>query len=165
MIGSSDGSNTILSNIERTWTSFFELRRTRTCSSIGNQTRTPYFWLRSIEHCLTHHYYFLVQYLYSLVDLKTHNKFKGRTPSSFSTNTFPWQMKQNLVRWLAHKNVVIGRNYLPQIAWHLALLWRNRVRIGYKRNLHLNTARLNTIECILSCKLRWHAKSVVGNMG
>ena len=39
----SDGSNTILSNIERTRTSFIE--RTRTCSSIGDRTRTPYFWL------------------------------------------------------------------------------------------------------------------------
>ena len=33
-------SNIIFSNVERTWT----------CSSIGDRTRTPYFWLRSIEH-------------------------------------------------------------------------------------------------------------------
>ena len=33
-------SNIIFSNIK--WT--------RTCSSFGNQTRTPYFWLRTIEH-------------------------------------------------------------------------------------------------------------------
>ena len=97
----SDGSNTILSNIERTRTSFFErqtnsnvfiyqwsnlntlflasnertsnielnrpsldllnflrtdsniifsnVERTRTCSSIRNRTRTPYFWLLTIE--------------------------------------------------------------------------------------------------------------------
>ena len=94
----SDGSNTILSNIERTRTSYFEhqmnfnvfiywwsnlntlflaldyrtsnfepnraftayrtesnisfsnIERTQTCSSFGNRTRTPYFWLRTIEH-------------------------------------------------------------------------------------------------------------------
>ena len=40
-IQDSDGSNTILSNI----------KRTQTCSSIGDQTRTPYFWLRTNEHC------------------------------------------------------------------------------------------------------------------
>ena len=27
-----------------------KFKRTRMCSSIGNQTRTPYFWLRTIEH-------------------------------------------------------------------------------------------------------------------
>ena len=32
--------NIIFSNIERTWT----------CSSIGDRTRTPYFWLRTNEH-------------------------------------------------------------------------------------------------------------------
>ena len=35
--------------IELTWTSFFEYQ-TKTCSSIGNWTQTPYFWLRTIEH-------------------------------------------------------------------------------------------------------------------
>ena len=30
-------------------TSFFK-HRTQICSSIGNRTRTPYFWLRTIEH-------------------------------------------------------------------------------------------------------------------
>ena len=33
-------SNIIFLNIESTWT----------CSTIGNQTRTPYFWLRTIQH-------------------------------------------------------------------------------------------------------------------
>ena len=35
----SDGSNTILSNIDRT----------RTCPFVDDRTRTPYFWLRTIE--------------------------------------------------------------------------------------------------------------------
>ena len=39
----SDGSNTILSNeLEH---HFSNIERTRTCSLIGNRTRTPYFWL------------------------------------------------------------------------------------------------------------------------
>ena len=29
---------------------FSNIERTRTCSSFGNRTRTPYFWLRMIEH-------------------------------------------------------------------------------------------------------------------
>ena len=29
---------------------FSNIERTRTCSSIGDRTRTPYFWLRTIEH-------------------------------------------------------------------------------------------------------------------
>ena len=29
---------------------FSNIERTRTCSSIGYRTRTPYFWLRTIEH-------------------------------------------------------------------------------------------------------------------
>ena len=44
------GLNTILSNIEQTRTSFSKHGWTRTCSSIGDQTLTPYFWLRKIEH-------------------------------------------------------------------------------------------------------------------
>ena len=42
--------NTILSKIERTQTSFLNIERTRTCSTIGDQTRVPYFWLQTIEH-------------------------------------------------------------------------------------------------------------------
>ena len=29
---------------------FSNIERTRTCSFVGNRTRTPYFWLRTIEH-------------------------------------------------------------------------------------------------------------------
>ena len=36
----SDGSNTILSDFEQTWT----------CSSIGDRTGTSNFWLRTIKH-------------------------------------------------------------------------------------------------------------------
>ena len=31
------------------WPFFFKLK-SRTCSSNGNRTRTPYFWLQMIEH-------------------------------------------------------------------------------------------------------------------
>ena len=43
LLATSVESNTILSNIEQTRTLFF-------CSSIGDRTRTPYFWLRTYEH-------------------------------------------------------------------------------------------------------------------
>ena len=46
----SDGSNTILSNVERTRTSFSTIERTLTCSSIGDQTRTSYFPLWTNKH-------------------------------------------------------------------------------------------------------------------
>ena len=46
----SDRLNTILSNNERTETSFFEHWTTQTCSFIGDRTRTPFFWLRTNEH-------------------------------------------------------------------------------------------------------------------
>ena len=37
--------------IKHTQTSFFSnIEWTRTCLSFGNRTRTPYFWLRMIEH-------------------------------------------------------------------------------------------------------------------
>ena len=42
----SDGSNTILSNIEWTQTSFYEYQT----NSNGDRTRRPYFWLLTIEH-------------------------------------------------------------------------------------------------------------------
>ena len=29
---------------------FSNIERTRTCSFVGDRTRTPYFWLRTIEH-------------------------------------------------------------------------------------------------------------------
>ena len=29
---------------------FSNIERTRTCSSIGDRTRTPYFWLRTVEY-------------------------------------------------------------------------------------------------------------------
>ena len=36
--------------IEQTRTSFFlNMVQTQTCSSFSNRTRTPYFWLRTIE--------------------------------------------------------------------------------------------------------------------
>ena len=46
LVDFSDGSNNILANIKRTRTSFFEHR----ANSIGDRTRTPYFWLRTNEH-------------------------------------------------------------------------------------------------------------------
>ena len=46
----SDRLITILSNNEWTETSFFEHWTTQTCSFIGDRTRTPYFWLRTVEH-------------------------------------------------------------------------------------------------------------------
>ena len=36
--------------IELTWPSFFNIKQTRSCSSIGNRIWTPYFWLWWIEH-------------------------------------------------------------------------------------------------------------------
>ena len=43
---SSDGLNTILSNEHH----FLNIERTQTRSSIGDRTRTFYFWLRMNEH-------------------------------------------------------------------------------------------------------------------
>ena len=41
-----------LLNYSSTWLEhhFSNIKRIWTCSSIGNRTRTPYFWLRTIEH-------------------------------------------------------------------------------------------------------------------
>ena len=42
---------TWFTSMEQTRTLLFSnIRRTRTCSSFGNQIWTPYFWLRNIEH-------------------------------------------------------------------------------------------------------------------
>ena len=46
----SDGSNTILSNIDLLEHHFSNIEQTRTCSSIGDRTRLPKFWLRTNGH-------------------------------------------------------------------------------------------------------------------
>ena len=57
---------------------FSNIKRTRTCSSFGDQTRTPYFWLQTIEH-------------------QTLNIVQPITNSKKSKGNFPIRWKEQLI--------------------------------------------------------------------